>query len=208
MAMVQADAARKALVELPRRQPHRLRRYIMVLSQGERFRLKETTKWIHSLNGDPITGKEKSVYRKELGYTVAPEEEDTGAPEDEETKATQETDPRAIDPKELEVEAVVEEPVQRGMPLSYLDGLSQVEFAISTQLVKQDAVIIRWEVNGTHSGRLLGVPPTGANVNVTGITMVKFAEEPRPEGGRRTWATDEWTYWDLPSLMEQLGASA
>jgi hypothetical protein len=34
-----------------------------------------------------------------------------------------------------------------------------------------------------------------------------FDEKQNPDGSSEAWATDEWTYWDLPSLMEQVGAS-
>jgi hypothetical protein len=39
------------------------------------------------------------------------------------------------------------------------------------------------------------------------MTLLKF-EDPIMTGDVRLLrATDEWTYWDLPSLLEQIGAT-
>jgi predicted ester cyclase len=94
------------------------------------------------------------------------------------------------------------------MPLTYLEGLSDIEFTATSQASKGKAVVTRWEVNGKHTGPLLGVAPTGKQVTITGMTMIKFDEEPHPEGaGRMSHALEEWTYWDLPALAEQIGAT-
>lgn len=187
-----ANEARKALPKLPMRQPHRLRDYNMLLAFGERARLRETTIWIHELHGDPFKGKTKREYREELGF----------GKHDQEGHIVE-----LVTSTELEIEVLIENLPHRGMPLTYLDGLSEMHFTASSQTVKKDIVVIRWEIEATHGATLFGVPPTGRRVSFAGITWIAFEEERNPDGSRKVWATDEWTYWDLPSVMEQIGAS-
>jgi hypothetical protein len=191
--MFQADNARKALSEMPARQPKRLYGYNLLRSYSERMRLRETTKWLHALHGDPITGRSKREVRIELGLVS----------EDQEGKMSEFV---GTDLTKLEID--IEDPPRYGMPLTYLDGLSAIEFRVSNQTVKHTVVVTRWEVGGTHSALLLGVPPTGRIVSFAGITWLKFAEdEPQPDGSRRGVATEVWSYWDLQSLMDQIGAT-
>jgi hypothetical protein len=189
---LQADKARKALSRIPAKQPKRLVGYNLLAGFRERHRLKKSTIWLHAINGDPVRGKDKKEMRKELGFDRH---------DDEQLLAG------TVQNRAMEVEVIIEDPPRHGMPLTYLDGLSQVEFKASSQAVRENVVVTRWEVVGTHSERLLGVPPTGKTVSFLGISWLKFEEERTPEGGWKTWATDEWTFWDLPSLMEQIGAT-
>jgi hypothetical protein len=200
--MLQADEARKALSDLPGRLPKRLRKYMAVRMFGERALLRESRIWLHAVNGDPITGKDKRTVRKELFGRSGEEEEDPVDAESPESQA-QAAD---ADAKELEVDVTFEDPQRHGMPLTYLDGLSDIELSATSDMVKDNVVVLRWDVRGTHSRELLGVAPTQKAVTVVGITSIKFDEKPRAEGGREMWATDEWTFWDLPSLMQQIGA--
>jgi hypothetical protein len=191
--MFHADNARKALSEIPPRQPKRLFGYNMLRSYSERVRLRETTKWLHALHGDPITGRSKREVRIELGLIT--EDQDATMSEFVGTDLTK-------------IEIEIEDPPRYGMPLTYLDGLSAIEFRVSNQTVKHTVVVTRWELGGTHSAVLLGVPPTGRSVSIAGITWLKFGEdEPMPDGSRRGVATEAWSYWDLQSLMDQIGAT-
>jgi predicted ester cyclase len=188
-----ADEARKALTELPLRLPRRLTGFNMVRSFEDRARLTKAAVWLHELHGDPITGKTKRQYRQELGFGL-----------DDENVQLQKLKER---PPELEIEVTIENPDQRGMPRTYLEGLSDVEFTASSQTVKLNNVAIRWEIEGTHGATLFGVPPTGRLISLAGITWMAFEETRNPDRSSTVWATDEWTYWDLPSLMAQIGAS-
>jgi hypothetical protein len=188
-----ADGARKALSELPGRQPKRLIRYNRVTAFRERAPARKATIWLHAVHGDPVMGRAKREYRKEFGY--ASEEED----------ALKNLDPGQM--AELDVEVTIDNPTPRGMPRLYLAGMSDIEFKASSQTVVSNAVVSRWEIEGVHSGPLLGVPATGTRISLTGITWLAFEREQNPDGSTRAWATDEWTYWDLPSLMQQIGAS-
>jgi steroid delta-isomerase-like uncharacterized protein len=49
-----------------------------------------------------------------------------------------------------------------------------------------DRVALRWKAEGTHRGELMGIPPTGKRVTMTGIEIVRIA------GGKivERWAED------------------
>jgi hypothetical protein len=190
---LQADEARKALTRLPAKLPRRLFGYNQLKGFTERTRARETLRWLHALNGDPIIGKTKREFRAELGYDV---EQDEGLAR------------MKVDKKELDIDVVIEDFARHGMEMFYLEGLSDTEFTASSQLSKDARVVTRWEVTGLHAGTILGMPPTRRSLTITGMTMMTFSEERKPEGGRVMRATDEWTYWDLPGLMEQIGATA
>ena len=54
----------------------------------------------------------------------------------------------------------------------------------------------RWRAHATHLGEYVGVPPTGKQVEFTGISMYRI------EGGR---IAESWTVKDELSLMCQIG---
>ena len=62
---------------------------------------------------------------------------------------------------------------------------------------EDDKVVTRGEFTGTHKGEFMGVPPSGASINV------KFIDIWHVEGGK---ATENWVRLDLLGLMQQIGA--
>jgi predicted ester cyclase len=64
-------------------------------------------------------------------------------------------------------------------------------------LADGDRTVARWRAEGTHRGALMGIPPTGRTVVVTGIIVSRFAD------GK---AVEEWEEINLLGLMQQLGA--
>jgi steroid delta-isomerase-like uncharacterized protein len=63
-------------------------------------------------------------------------------------------------------------------------------------VVEGDRVAVRFVVRGTHRGAFMGVPPTGKEVAVPGITILRFA------GGK---CVERWNQADFLGLMQQLG---
>jgi predicted ester cyclase len=57
-------------------------------------------------------------------------------------------------------------------------------------------VATRWTARGTHRGDFNGIPPTGRESTVTGITI------DRVSNGQ---ITESWTNWDTFGLLKQLG---
>ena len=206
--MLQADDARKAIIRLPVRRSRRLGMYSMSVNMAERSRARETTIWLHAVHGDVATGREKKEIRKELGYTgEADDDEGEGLDPTDVTGAERTSGKKPPSTKHLEVEVEFGELAHRGMPLTYLEGLSDVIFTVRGQATKDLTVVTRWEVHGLHTAEMLGVPPTGRDVTTHGMTLVRFDQNPNPDApGRLSRALEEWTYWDLPALAEQIGA--
>lgn len=76
-----------------------------------------------------------------------------------------------------------------------LDGYWDVQEICSAG----ERVVVRWIGRGTHSGELMGVPPTGATVAVDAITILRIAADKIAE---------EWTVCDAIGLLQQVGAMA
>ena len=70
------------------------------------------------------------------------------------------------------------------------------EMSVEEQIAEEDKVATRWWFSGTHRGEVLGIPPTGKSVAVTGISIYHLA------GGR---VTDDRGEDDALGLMRQLG---
>ncbi len=67
----------------------------------------------------------------------------------------------------------------------------------SEELVAEgDKVVQRWTFRGTHRGAFQGIPPTGRQVTLTGISIW------RVEGGK---IVESWHELDNLGLMQQLG---
>jgi steroid delta-isomerase-like uncharacterized protein len=78
---------------------------------------------------------------------------------------------------------------RRGFP----DVISTIEDIVA----EGDRVAARWTARATHLGEYVGVPPTGKEVEFTGISIYRI------EGGR---IAESWTVEDDLGLMRQIGA--
>lgn len=59
-----------------------------------------------------------------------------------------------------------------------------------------DKVIHRWTATGTHKGDLGGIAPTNRRIEVTGVTIYRFAE------GK---IAEQWVNWNALGLLQQMG---
>ena len=59
-----------------------------------------------------------------------------------------------------------------------------------------DTVVTRWTARGTHRGELMGIAPTGKEVAIKGIDVLRIA------GGRMV---ERWAEYNDLELMQQLG---
>ena len=78
----------------------------------------------------------------------------------------------------------------------YRTAFPDLNITIDEMMADGDKVVTRWTSRGTHKGDLMGVAPTGKQVNITGITIDRIA------GGK---AEESWTNWDTLGMMQQLG---
>lgn len=79
----------------------------------------------------------------------------------------------------------------------YRAAFPDIHVTIEDQIADGDRVVTRWSVKGTHQGELMGMPATGKQATVTGITIDRIV------GGR---IAESWDNWDTLGLMQQLGA--
>jgi steroid delta-isomerase-like uncharacterized protein len=63
-------------------------------------------------------------------------------------------------------------------------------------IAEDDKVVTRKTFDGTHEGELLGIPPTGKEVTIELIDILRVAD------GK---ITDHWSVVDQLGLMQQLG---
>jgi steroid delta-isomerase-like uncharacterized protein len=65
-------------------------------------------------------------------------------------------------------------------------------------LASGDKVTVRARATGTHEGEFMGMPPSGKNVDVQLIDIIRFDED--------GLAREHWGVVDLMTMMQQLGA--
>jgi steroid delta-isomerase-like uncharacterized protein len=78
----------------------------------------------------------------------------------------------------------------------YLAGIPDLRVTIEELVAEADKVAVRRSYEGTHQGELLGVPATGKQVRISGISIFRLA------GGK---IAEQWEQLDRLALMQQLG---
>ncbi len=79
---------------------------------------------------------------------------------------------------------------------NYLTGFSNVAFTIVDAFGQGDKIVKHWNFRGTHTGDFFGIPATGKEVNLDGITLVKMKD------GK---IAQEQDFFDNLEFMQQLG---
>jgi steroid delta-isomerase-like uncharacterized protein len=78
----------------------------------------------------------------------------------------------------------------------YRNAMPDFNLKIEELFADGETVTARWSCRGTHKGDLNGIAPTGKQIAITGISIVRFAGGKMVEG---------WVSWDALGLMQQLG---
>ena len=73
-----------------------------------------------------------------------------------------------------------------------LDGRWEIHDVVTSG----DKVAVRWSGHGTHNGDVMGIPPTGNEVNVEALSIFRL------RNGR---IAEHWTVWDTLTMLQQLG---
>lgn len=60
-----------------------------------------------------------------------------------------------------------------------------------------DTCAVRYTMTGRHAGEFMGVPPTGNEIALPGITIIRFEGEQ---------AVERWSQADMLGLLVQIGA--
>ena len=89
----------------------------------------------------------------------------------------------------------------RAYTQGFIDAFPDLHFENRQKIAQGDYVVINWVASGTHTGPLrtptgATIPPTGKKAIVPGSTTYQFKDGKAVRG---------WTYWDMVTLLAQLG---
>ena len=85
----------------------------------------------------------------------------------------------------------------KGYVQMYRSAFPDTNITVEDQIAEEERVVTRWTGRGTHQGELMGIPPSGNQIEVSGITISRF------EGGK---IAEDWTNYDTLGMMQQIGA--
>ena len=83
------------------------------------------------------------------------------------------------------------------MVTAYRSAIAGLRITIDHQFTEGDYVATRYTIRGSHDGDLMGTPPTGRDVEFTGITVSRCRD------GK---IVEEWELVDTVGLLRQIGA--
>lgn len=78
----------------------------------------------------------------------------------------------------------------------YRVAFPDVQITIDAQVAEGELVATRYTLRGTHRGALMGIPPTGKQVTMAGMTIARVVDGKMVEG---------WVNYDALGLLQQLG---
>jgi steroid delta-isomerase-like uncharacterized protein len=82
-----------------------------------------------------------------------------------------------------------------GMYSGFFAATSDLRLEIHEAFGREDKLAARYTVTGAHTGELMGIPPTGRQISITGITIMHF------EDGR---VVERWDVDDSAEVLSRL----
>lgn len=76
-------------------------------------------------------------------------------------------------------------------------AFTDLSLVLDDVICEGDKVVTRYTMTGRHTGSFMGVPASGRNILLPGITILRFAD------GR---CVERWSSADFLGLMTQIGA--
>ena len=86
---------------------------------------------------------------------------------------------------------------QKEKARTYRTAMSDMKLTIDDVVANDNTCVVRWTARGTNDGELMGAPPTGSHVEVTGISIDRFNADGK--------VVEIWDQWDNFGFMGQLG---
>jgi steroid delta-isomerase-like uncharacterized protein len=80
---------------------------------------------------------------------------------------------------------------------SLLESFPDMKIKVEDVFGSEDEVVVRWSSTMTHSKDHLGMPATGKEIRLTGITIARIQNEKIVAG---------WDSWDQLGMLKQIGA--
>ena len=81
---------------------------------------------------------------------------------------------------------------------AFRQAFPDLHIGIDDMIADGGKVVIRSRMKGTHKGTFMNMPPTGKQISVEGIDIVRMS------GGK---AVEHWGLLDALTMMQQLGAT-
>jgi steroid delta-isomerase-like uncharacterized protein len=78
----------------------------------------------------------------------------------------------------------------------FVSAFPDMHMTVEDLIAEGDKVVARWTLRGTHQGASLGMPPTGKQFSLPGISIVYL------NGGK---SVEQWEIHDQLSMLQQLG---
>jgi steroid delta-isomerase-like uncharacterized protein len=78
---------------------------------------------------------------------------------------------------------------------AYVRGFPDLHFTGDVMVEGEKAVLL-WNMQGTHKGRFLNIPPTGRRVEIRGVSVLHFRDDKIVRGVN---------IWDMAGLLRSLG---
>jgi steroid delta-isomerase-like uncharacterized protein len=75
-------------------------------------------------------------------------------------------------------------------------GMPDLSLTVEDVAEGDDAVAVRWRARGTHEAELFGIPPTGNEIAIRGISFFRFSD------GR---IAEDWIEENTFEVLQQLG---
>ncbi len=75
-------------------------------------------------------------------------------------------------------------------------GYPDMHFTIEEQVAEGDKVVSLWTITGTHKGEWVGIPPTGKQISIHGMSLQRY------QGGKMV---EGWLAMDMLGWMQQIG---
>ncbi len=86
----------------------------------------------------------------------------------------------------------------RGLWEVFLAGFPDLHSTVLDTISEGNKVVLRWRIEGTHTGEFLGVPASGNTITLD-VTEIF-----RVENGQ---LVEAWDQWDRLGLMQQIGGT-
>ena len=71
-----------------------------------------------------------------------------------------------------------------------------LRFTVHDEIAEGDTVVLRWTFTSTSAGEFMGIPPTGQQIDFSGISIYRF------DDGK---LVEQWDEWDALGWLQQLG---
>ncbi len=75
-------------------------------------------------------------------------------------------------------------------------GLPDIKFTLEQVIAQADQIVLVWRACGTHSGKVMNIPPTGRVVSYGGVTVFTL------ERGK---IIRSLRMWDMTGMLRQMG---